>query len=94
VATLIFQPPEALDPAETVTLSYSSNTLLLMGYGPEDSEDSIVYNIENGLLTVEQRLSAAELAEGLPLIPCIQPSRSRFLFRCNGAQINNRKNMY
>ncbi|MCI8933804.1 MAG: S-layer homology domain-containing protein [Clostridiaceae bacterium] len=68
VATLIFQPPEALDLAETVTLSYSSHTLLLMGYGPEDSEDSIVYNIENGLLTVEQRLPAAELAEGLPLI--------------------------
>ena len=65
---LIFQPPEGLEGAETATISYSSSTLLQMGYGPADSTDAITYQIENGILQVERRFSASELAEGLPLI--------------------------
>ena len=65
--TLIFQPPEEWGSTETATLSYSSDALLRMGYGPADNTDSADYAVENGALLVKRRLSAADLSGGLAL---------------------------
>lgn len=64
---LVFQaPPDLQD--QPVTLAYTSQVMLEMGYGPADNTDSITYQVQNGVLQVEQRFTAGQAAQGMPLI--------------------------
>lgn len=83
VVGLSFPLPPDLQPEQPVTLTYTSRTMLEMGYSPLDDTESLSYRWENGLLQVEQRFSAGQIPEKVPLILPFSGREERCEIRLN-----------